>query len=67
MKYIVQEIQTDASDNVSVLSYQYDSINEADSKYYLILSSAAVSQLPTHAAVIFTNEGVKVRGECYSR
>ena len=67
MKYIVSEIQTDSENNVAILNWQFNSINEADSKYYQILSVAAVSSVPTHAAMIFTNEGVKVKSQSYSR
>lgn len=67
MKYIVSEIQTDSENNVAILNWQFDSINEADSKYYQILSVAAVSNIHIHAAMIFTNEGVKVKSQSYSR
>lgn len=67
MKYIVSEIQTDAENNVALLNWQFDTINEADSKYYSVLSTAAVSSVPTHAAMVFTNEGVKVKSQSYSR
>lgn len=65
--YIVQEVQTNSENQISILSYQYETINEADSKFYLILSSAAVSTLPVHSAVLMTNEGVTLAYKFFDR
>lgn len=58
MKYIVMEIQTAADETVATLVTQKDTLSEAQSTYYMILASAAVSQIPYHAAVLLTNEGI---------
>lgn len=66
MKYLVIEIQTNTDGSVGNLVYAYDSRNEAESKYHSILASAAVSQLPCHAAIIITNEAHVIMGSRYT-
>lgn len=61
--YIVMEIQT--SNTVATIVNSYDNRNTAEQKYHMILSSAAVSQVPKHGAVMLTDEGVRLKGECY--
>lgn len=61
--YIVIEIQT--TDTVATIVNAYDNRNEAEQKYHMILSAAAVSQVPKHGAVMLTDEGVRLKGECY--
>ena len=38
---------------------------KGESKYYEVLSAAAVSALPEHAAVLLTSEGFPVEHKCY--
>lgn len=38
---------------------------KAESKFYEVLSAAAVSELPVHAAIMFTSEGVPVMNQRY--
>lgn len=57
IKYIVIEIQTFDGNQVAMLNYDFDDRNLADSKFYLVMSAAAVSALPRHAVVLMTNEG----------
>ena len=57
IKYLVTEIQTFEGGAISTPSYAYENRNSAESKYHAILSAAAVSALPCHAAVLMTNEG----------
>lgn len=61
--YIVMEIQT--SDNVATIVNSYDNRNTAEQKYHQILAAAAVSEVPKHGAVMLTDEGVRLKGECY--
>ena len=65
MKYLVIEIQKNADGAVGNLVYAYDSINDAESKYHTVLASAAVSGLPSHAAVLLNETGFCVKHECY--
>lgn len=38
---------------------------KAESKYYEVLSAAAVSELPQHAATLVTSEGNPLMHQCY--
>ena len=38
---------------------------KAESKYYEVLSAAAVSELPSHAAILFSTEGFPLMNQCY--
>jgi len=57
MKYLVIEIQTNADGTVGTLVSSYDNRDEAESKYHAVLSSAYLSHLPSHAAIMITSEG----------
>ena len=66
MKFIVFEIQTYADGSIAVLpAIVKDTRNEADSSFHGILASAALSDLPCHAAVMMTSDGNTLRSECY--
>ena len=65
MTYIVIELQTNANGVVGNLVYSQTNRNEAEQKYHLILSAAAVSQLPAHAAVLITGDGRTLASQCY--
>lgn len=66
MKYIVIELQTSSDGTVANLVYQFDTRNEAESKYHYILSYAAVTQLPIYAAMILTNTGETLASAYYT-
>lgn len=59
------EIQTNASGEVATLINQYDNINNAESKFHQILTSASVSNVPVHTALIMDEKGVTYRAEYY--
>lgn len=65
MKFLVTEIQTFEGGSVSTPSYAYDTQTAAEAKFHAILAAAAVSALPVHAAILFTDEGFPLRHECY--
>ena len=65
MKIIVTEIQKFADGGMSTPSYAYDSQQSAEAKYHAILAGAAVSALPVHAAIMFSEEGFPLKHECY--
>lgn len=65
MKYLVIEIQTGADGKVSTLITQKDDLNEATSLFYSVLSAAAVSSVPVHAAVLLMNNGAVVKSEVF--
>lgn len=64
--YIVVELQTQTDGTCANLVFSFASESEARSKYHQILSYAAMSNLPMHAAAILTNEGVSIAHECYT-
>lgn len=61
--FIVIEIQT--STQVATIVNAYEDRNTAEQKYHQILAAAAVSTVPKHGAVMLTDEGVRLKGECY--
>ena len=64
MTYLVIELQT-TNDVTSHLAWSYDDILEAESKYHAILSSAATSSVPIHAAAILNQEGNSLKSWYY--
>lgn len=38
---------------------------KAESKFYEVLSAAAVSNLPSHSAIMFSSEGFPIMNKCY--
>ena len=65
MQYLVIEIQTSADGKVATLITQKDDLNEATSVFYSVLSAAAVSSVPLHAAVLMMNNGAVVKRETF--
>ena len=64
-KYIVFEIQTYANGTIGTLVNSYDDRAQAESKMHLVLSAAAVSELPMHSCVLMTNEGFILESKAY--
>lgn len=65
MKYIVIELQKNAAGQVSNLVTAHDTLAEAESKFYTILASAAINEVPVHSAIIVSEEGFPVKHQCY--
>lgn len=65
MAFIVIELQTNNDGTVGNLVYAFTNRNEAEQKYHLVLSAAAVSALPAHAAVLLTGDGRMLASQCY--
>ena len=65
MKYLVIEIQVHADGQVGNIVTAYDDRNTAESAYHSILSSAAVSELACHSALIVTEEAQVIAGARY--
>lgn len=63
--YLVLELQTSSNGAVASLINQFEDRNAAESKYHQILTSAAISELPIHTAVLMTNEGYTIKNEVY--
>ena len=65
--YIVLEIQTNPDGTVATLPPIIKATREeAESSYHSILSYAAVSALPMHAAILMTNEGRELMHQAYT-
>ncbi len=63
--YIVIELQKNAEGVVSNIVTAFDTLAEAESKYYTILAAAAISKVPVHSAIIVSEEGFPVKHQCY--
>ena len=63
--FIVLELQTDSQGNLGIIANKYNTIPEAESKYYNILSYAALSDVPVHAAVILDENGTHLNNASY--
>ena len=63
--YIVIELQKNAEGQVANLVTSHNTLAEAESKFYSILASAAVSNIPVHSAIIVSDEGFPVKYNCY--
>lgn len=63
--FTVIELQTNKDKQTGVLTYTYDTEAEAMSKYYLILSSAAVSSVAVHGAVMMDDHCIPLRFEAF--
>ena len=61
--YIVMEIQK--GNTASTIVDTYETLNEAENKYHTILAYAAISNVPSHSAVLLTDEGDYVKHECF--
>jgi hypothetical protein len=63
--FIVIELQKDAKGVVSNIVTSYETLAEAESKYYTVLAAAAISKVPVHSAIIVSEEGFPVKHQCY--
>ena len=65
--FIVVEIQTMTDGSVAVLQPTVKASRpEAESVFHSILSYAAQSEIPMHAAVLMTNEGIVLDRKAYT-
>lgn len=66
MKYVVIEIQKTTSGAIANLVTSYDTKAEAESHYHTILAAAALSNLPSHGAVIIDENCVPIAWQAYT-
>ena len=64
MVYIVMEVQSDNTTAATIIN-SYADRNEAESKFHQILGAAAISNVPTHSAVLLTDTGKTLKSEKY--
>jgi len=65
MRYFVIEIQKYADGTAATLVDNFDDINAAWSKFFLVLASAAVSSLPVHSAVLLNETGFRIESRSF--
>jgi len=63
--YIVMELQKNPEGAVSNIVTDHKTLAEAESKFYSVLASAAVSTVPVHSAILVSEEGFPVKHQCY--
>ena len=63
--YIVLEIQKSSETQVATLVNSFENMNDALSKYHLILSAAAISSVPLHSAALISERGKMLKYEYY--
>lgn len=68
--YVVEIQQYTNGEYGHIVHYAFDENADkaqlkAESKYYEVLSAAAISELPSHAAILFSTEGFPLKHECY--
>jgi hypothetical protein len=59
------EIQTNNDGEVGNLVWVYDTLEEAYSKFYSVLSAAAISSISMHSAVLISNDGNLQDQKCF--
>lgn len=65
MNYIVMEYQTTDADATTVLTTTHTAKSEAEQKYHMVLSAAAVSGLKCHGALLMSAFGEVLKYEHY--
>jgi hypothetical protein len=64
MLYVVIELQKNG-DNMANIVTKHNTRNEADSKFFAVLSAAAISSVEKHACALLTEDGICLRSEVY--
>lgn len=62
--FIVLEIQKTGNQIAHILT-AHETLQEAESKWHAVLSVAAVSSVPQHAATLLDDKGYTIKVECY--
>ena len=63
--YIVIELQTNEQGQTANIVTAYNDEGQAYSKYHAVLSAAAVSSVPYHAAVLLDHAGLQLAQWCF--
>ena len=63
--YFIIELQRNGDGSCGNIVQSAATANEAKSKYHLVLSSAAVSDVMAHSAVLVDDHGHLLASECY--
>lgn len=62
--YYVIEVQTGATG--AIIPWAYDNQPEAEAKYHQLLSVAATSSVPSHGAMLFTDDLFIINHQIYT-
>ncbi|MBQ3339757.1 MAG: hypothetical protein IJG82_09260 [Atopobiaceae bacterium] len=65
MTYVVIELQTDEQGHTANITTAHETLEQAYSKYHAVLSAAAVSSVPYHAAVLLDHAGLQLAQWCF--
>ena len=63
--YIVMELQNTGTEVANIVN-TYSNQAQADQRYHTILAAAAVSNVYKHSAIMLLDDGVFLKGECYT-
>lgn len=68
--YVVEVIRNKSKEFEHNVFWLYDEDDtkarlKGESKYYEILTSAAVSENPEHSAILFSSKGLPMASQCY--
>ena len=68
--YIVEIQKYQNGEYGHLVHYSFDEDPEkarlkGESKYYEVLSAAAISEIPEHSAIMFSTEGFPIMHQCY--
>lgn len=63
--YVIIEMQTNDGITAIVTPATYTDRNQAESKFHLVLASAAISSVEKHTCMMLTSDGKMLRSECY--
>lgn len=65
----IQQYQDGSYGDIKHFAYDTDPDKarlKAESKFYEVLAAAAVSDIPSHAAIMFSSEGFPIMNKCYT-
>lgn len=62
--FFVLELQTDITG--AIITWTYPTLAEAESKFYSILSAAALSTVRKHGAIILNEDGIMLKHEVFT-
>ena len=68
--YVVEIQQYVNGEYGHIVHYAFDADPDkarlkGEAKYHEVLAAAAISELPTHAAIMFSTEGFPIMNQCY--
>lgn len=65
MAYVVVELQTNSEGQTASVITGHETLDQAYSKYHAVLSAAAVSPVPYHAATLLDRAGLQLAQWCF--